>query len=112
MSFFSWSSPASASGTSTVSNKFWVYWVVTIPLTLFVIILWRVWWVWQERKYITELAVATGKSEDGGEVLVEDSRMAQYPERLPYLTRVGTGGENRMENSVPPSYPLPDFTMP
>jgi len=32
-----------------VSNKFWLYWAVTIPLTLLVIIVWRVWWLYQER---------------------------------------------------------------
>jgi hypothetical protein len=65
MSMFSWSQSLSNSDTSSVvSNKFWIYWVVTIPLTLLVIVLWRVWWLWQERSYQKEVNDAVGNSAD------------------------------------------------
>ena len=56
MSMFNWSSSKSSNTDgsavgedSSVSNKFWIYWAVTIPLTLLVMIIWRVWWLHQER---------------------------------------------------------------
>ena len=60
MSMFSWSESSSQSGPSVVSNRFWIYWAVTIPLTILVIIIWRVWWLWQERSYQEEVKEAVG----------------------------------------------------
>jgi hypothetical protein len=58
---FSWSQSSSQSGASSVvSNRFWIYWAVTIPLTVLVIIIWRVWWLWQERSYQDEVKEAVG----------------------------------------------------
>jgi len=70
MSMFSWSSSDSSSSNSTdpmVSTKFWIYWAVTIPLTLFVMFLWRIWWLWQERIYLRELKEASGKVRENEE---------------------------------------------
>jgi hypothetical protein len=30
-------------GTWQVSNKLWVYWVTTVPATIVIVIVWRVW---------------------------------------------------------------------
>jgi hypothetical protein len=61
MSMFSWSQSSSdTQGESVVSNKFWIYWAVTVPLTLLVMVLWRVWWLWQERNYQREVREASG----------------------------------------------------
>ena len=47
MSMFSWQpSP----GQRVVSRHFWIYWVVIIPLTLFVLILWRIWIKWHRKR--------------------------------------------------------------
>jgi len=53
---FSWNSPNSslALGSqkgeeATVSHHIWIYWAITIPLTLVVMIIWRVWWLYQAR---------------------------------------------------------------
>lgn len=27
----------------TVSNKFWIYWVITIPLTAVTVLIWAIW---------------------------------------------------------------------
>lgn len=31
----------------TVSSEFWIYWVVTIPITVVIV---GVWWVWERRR--------------------------------------------------------------
>ena len=68
MSMFEWqaspsdapstSSSSSSSSTSTVgvSNKFWIYWATTIPLTVAVVVGWRLWWVHEDRAYSAQLA--------------------------------------------------------
>ena len=64
MSMFEWQvSPAeslspssSSSSTDTLSNKFWIYWATTIPLTIAVIIGWRLWWVHEDSAYGAQLA--------------------------------------------------------
>ena len=67
MSMFDWQatspsgSKAISSDSSILSSKFWVYWVITIPLTLIVIISWRLWWVGQDRAYRAQL---TGEMDD------------------------------------------------
>jgi len=70
MSMFDWSSSSKSTAQSdtpeTVSRKFWIYWVVTIPLTLLVMVLWRAWWLWQERLYNKEVSEAVeGVMDDG-----------------------------------------------
>ncbi|RYP38601.1 hypothetical protein DL767_002537 [Monosporascus sp. MG133] len=40
-----------------VMPSFWVYWAVTTPLTLFVITLWRAWWVNQDRYFRRHLSM-------------------------------------------------------
>ncbi len=47
MPMFEWDS----GGKHTVNSKFWVYWVVSIPLTLIIIAGWRVWWHFQKNYY-------------------------------------------------------------
>jgi hypothetical protein len=42
MSMFNWQ-PDPAAGSNYVSDKFWVYWAVSFPLTVFVMTGWYVW---------------------------------------------------------------------
>jgi hypothetical protein len=37
---------------------------VTIPLTLLTIVIWRLWWLWQERSYQKDVKEAVGAAED------------------------------------------------
>ncbi|KAH6662103.1 hypothetical protein B0J14DRAFT_310194 [Halenospora varia] len=74
MSMFSWSSSnnnaddTTKSNPSTVSPNFWIYWAVTIPLTLITVAVWRVWWLWQERKYQEQVnKAAVGETEAKGD---------------------------------------------
>lgn len=39
-----------------LSKQFWVYWVIAIPLTLFIIFVWRAWWVTQDRYFRRHLS--------------------------------------------------------
>lgn len=52
MDMFNWQGSASArSSDRIVSPHFWVYWVVMIPLTVLVALLWRVWWSWEKQNF-------------------------------------------------------------
>lgn len=56
ISMFDWqASNSSSSNGLSVSSYIWVYWVVTIPLTLLVMIVWRKWWQREDRAYKKEL---------------------------------------------------------
>jgi hypothetical protein len=83
MSMFSWSQASSnTEASSIVSSRFWIYWVVTIPLTIFVIVCWRVWWLWQERAYqkAVDAAVQEGESEESSTSLNDfDTTSILYP---------------------------------
>lgn len=50
------SSSPSSSSTVSISNKFWIYWATTIPLTVAVVVGWRLWWVHEDRAYSAQLA--------------------------------------------------------
>ncbi|KAM0321996.1 hypothetical protein ACHAQA_009737 [Verticillium albo-atrum] len=39
-----------------LSHLFWVYWVTAVPLTLFVLGIWRVWWVNEDRSFRRRLS--------------------------------------------------------
>lgn len=89
MSMFSWSQSSSQSDpSSVVSHRFWIYWAVTIPLTVLVIIIWRLWWLWQERSYQEDVKEAVGNSDF--EILTTSSattnnipRCSKDEERMP-----------------------------
>jgi hypothetical protein len=63
MSMFNWqgaedSNAATTNGTSSapasshvVMPSIWIYWVVSVVLTLFIIVGWRVWWLNEDRKF-------------------------------------------------------------
>jgi Mg2+ and Co2+ transporter CorA len=40
MDMFNWGAPK---GSPVVSPRFWIYWVVTVPLTLVVLMIWSIW---------------------------------------------------------------------
>ena len=48
MPLFDWNSPASS---SILSSKFWIYWAVTIPTTILVLVVWRFWYVFDEWRW-------------------------------------------------------------
>ena len=32
-----------------VSESFWLYWAITVPLTLFVMVTWLIWFQWSQK---------------------------------------------------------------
>lgn len=51
MPLFDWSAPH---GSEVVNSRFWIYWVVTVPGTLIVLGVWRVWWIFEQWKQARE----------------------------------------------------------
>lgn len=48
------SSASSSSNPPAVSNQFWIYWVVTIPLTIVIVLTWYIWERRREKRYAEE----------------------------------------------------------
>ena len=61
MPLFNWSNDP---GDSVLNSHFWVYWAVTVPLTVAVL---STWWLWKEWRHRTD------KANDDA-VLVKESR--------------------------------------
>ena len=53
MSIFDWQGD---DGDAVVSYRFWIYWCITIPLTILILVLWRAWWVGQDRYFREHLS--------------------------------------------------------
>lgn len=71
MSMFAWPHKGDGSGTSgggsqvsVVSNWFWLYWAVTIPLTIVTLGGWGIWWMLEMRRFKKSYAEALGEAED------------------------------------------------
>lgn len=65
MGIFDWQSDGSDDGSGggsdgdndpVVGYDFWVYWAITIPLTILILVLWRAWWVGQDRYFRKHLS--------------------------------------------------------
>jgi hypothetical protein len=59
ISMFNWqasspndSSINTGSGEKVVATNFWIYWVVSVPVTLAVMVGWRIWWHYQKSYYM------------------------------------------------------------
>ena len=79
---FQWDAPK---GESVVSKRFWVYWAVTIPVTLLVIIPWAVWTRQRASDNRRRLREAREKFKKdiaglGEDVLDEDEEEKEYSE--------------------------------
>lgn len=51
MPLFNWNAGA---GQSVLGDRFWVYWTVTLPLTVAVMAAWWSWMTWRERRNVAE----------------------------------------------------------
>jgi hypothetical protein len=59
MSMFDSSDSNSQGGSgsdSSVPSRFWLYWSISIPLTIGVITIWRAWWIMQDRYFRKHLS--------------------------------------------------------
>jgi len=62
----------------TISDLFWVYWAVTVPLTILVAAAWRIWWSHEKKHFDQDV----GKSQRAGVVdegETEDVMAAKKP---------------------------------
>lgn len=55
MGIFNWQT-GSDDEDSVVGYDFWVYWALTVPLTILILVLWRAWWVGQDRYFRKHLS--------------------------------------------------------
>ncbi|KAB8360875.1 hypothetical protein FH972_024609 [Carpinus fangiana] len=59
MTMFDWHLDASSAGTSSasyVSNRFWIYWVIVVPLTIATLLGWYIWYRFAKAKHQSSLA--------------------------------------------------------
>lgn len=59
MGIFNWPGNDDSDGGGNdpvVGYDFWWYWATTIPLTIIILVLWRAWWVWQDRYFRKHLS--------------------------------------------------------
>lgn len=47
---------SSGSKNTVVSTDFWWFWALTVPLTILILVLWRAWWVGQDRYFRKHLS--------------------------------------------------------
>ncbi|KAI0843392.1 hypothetical protein F5Y06DRAFT_2921 [Hypoxylon sp. FL0890] len=76
-----------------VMPSFWIYWAFTIPLTLFIVVIWRAWWVNQDRYFRRHLSVDLSNERywttDGRPRDLETTFMQDFFSGL--LSRTGAG---------------------
>ena len=51
MSMFNWQQNNSSGPGEVVSPRFWIYWAVTIPLTVLTFCGWATWWNFEKHRY-------------------------------------------------------------
>lgn len=59
MGIFNWQGDGDSSSggdDAVVGYDFWVYWAITIPVTILILVLWRAWWVGQDRYFRKHLS--------------------------------------------------------
>lgn len=104
MSMFDWQSSGSTSDNGSsdiVASNFWIYWATTVPLTLVILVAYRLWWRRQKVIYAERYEAKTGQSE-----------LARSDFSSDYLTgsasngsRLGSMRGESAENGSPMDYP-------
>lgn len=49
-------SGGSSAAEAVVGYDFWIYWATTVPLTILILVMWRAWWVGQDRYFRKHLS--------------------------------------------------------
>lgn len=67
---FNWQAEVQSTSSSTTTSRanvivqsFWIYWAVSIPLTLIVLLGWRIWWHYQKSYYTDQYLHVTERSD-------------------------------------------------
>ena len=69
MTFFNFQNPG-----PSVSDQFWIYWAVTIPVTILIVAIWYVWEKRREKRYDKEDTDLEKGSEDMEKVIMATMR--------------------------------------
>jgi hypothetical protein len=99
MPFFNFAAPG---GNGILSSQFWIYWAVSIPLTIIVILLWTIWYRWSVNQHRIEDEKQSASTAIFGALDGTDDRMELEFELVrkkkrkttPLLTFLG-GGKRR-----------------
>ena len=52
MSMFNWqASTLSDDDGPVVVPQFWIYWAISVPVTVLILLAWRIWWHFQKAEY-------------------------------------------------------------
>jgi hypothetical protein len=62
MSMFDWA--PSAESRPIVSPYIWLYWTISVPLTAIVLLTWRIWWKFEDKKHQADLYKAKRENEN------------------------------------------------
>lgn len=57
MGMFNWSTENGSS--TSVSPDFWIYWAVTVPMTIITLAGWAIWWKFEEYRFDRDLRLGT-----------------------------------------------------
>ncbi|KAI1826800.1 hypothetical protein F4861DRAFT_495222 [Xylaria intraflava] len=68
--FFDWQNSGMA-----VSKSFWVYWAFTLPLTVIVVVGWRIWWGLEQRRFDQDIKAEIKAINGSGGVVEETFRL-------------------------------------
>jgi len=76
MSMFDWqaSSDDDTSGHRVVAKDFWIYWVISIPLTALILVGWRFWWKTQRTHYSMKYLRMPLESKPGENLAAREKR--------------------------------------
>lgn len=55
----------------TVSESFWVYWAVAVPLTLLTLIFWGIWWKFELNRFERNVQKAKAQQDAAGRQALE-----------------------------------------
>jgi hypothetical protein len=99
MSMFNWQYDGSNDGLrsegTVVSSRFWIYWVVTVPLTMLTLLGWSLWWNFEKNRYDIDMAETLRSTEHFGE--------PSWWKRLAMKKHTASRGGNEIKATI--SYP-------
>lgn len=85
------SSDSSGSDPPVVSNQFWIYWAVTIPLTIVIVLCWYIWEQRREKRYVEE-DTAIEKGVESMEIQIQREMRERTLSKAATWDTITTGG--------------------
>jgi hypothetical protein len=83
MSMFNWQYDGGAddSGNRVVSGRFWVYWIIAVPLTLITLLGWGFWWRLEMKRYEKDFRDVIGQT--GAKKVAPKKRAMDLESKMP-----------------------------